>query len=111
MKPLLLTLAILTLAGCQSLGLAPAQTLDQKLAYVAGAVTTVQQSTTTALQAGQITSAQATNLNNLSLNVLSIVTTGRSLEASNASGAANDLALAQTALTSLQTYLKAAGVK
>jgi hypothetical protein len=107
---LLITAIFLLILGillaCAS---APApKTLDQSLAYVEGAVITAQQGITTALTAGQLSSAQATNANTLALNVLSIVTTARAAESSSPASAQNDLALAQTALTAVQTYLTTA---
>ena len=99
------------LSACSSLGIAPAQTLYQKLAYVEGAVIAVQQSVVTALQAKQITSTEGTNINNMALSVLAIVASARGLEGTNVASATNDLTLAQAALTSLQSYLTTAGVK
>jgi uncharacterized membrane protein len=103
---LLATAFLCVLTACASVP-AP-KTLDQSLAYVEGAVITAQQAVTTALAAGQITSAQAVNANNLSLNVLSIVSTARAAEGSSLSSAQADLTLAQSALTALQQYLTTA---
>jgi hypothetical protein len=111
MKPLLLTLAILALAGCQTLGLAPAQTLDQKLAYGYAGVTTALNTIAQATTAGQLTSIQATNANALALQVKSVLDSARALEGSNVTAAQNDLQLAMSSLTAVQTYLTSAGVK
>lgn len=111
MKSLLLTLAILALAGCQSLGLAPAQTLDQKLAYGYAGVTTALTTIASATTAGQLTSIQATNANALALQVKSVLDSARALESTNAPAAQNDLTLAISSLTAVQTYLTATGVK
>jgi hypothetical protein len=105
-----LALALL-LTGCATLGLVAPQTTDQKLAYAEGAVIAAQQSITQALTAGLLTSAQATNANAMTLSALAVIKTGRSLETTNATAAANDLALATNAIAGIQTYLTSAGVK
>lgn len=111
MKNFLAVLALLStgIVGCASLGLAPAQNLDQKIAYAYAGLTTALQGIATATQAGQLTAAQATNANNMSLNVKAVLDTARALETSNATAAANDLALATAALTDVNNYLKSAG--
>lgn len=101
----------ITLQACTSLGLIPAQTLDQKLAYGYAGVTTALNTIATATTAGQLTSAQATHANDLVLQVKSILDDARGLESNNATVAQNDLTLALSSLTAVQTYLTSAGVK
>jgi hypothetical protein len=106
----LLVLTLL-LSGCAQLGLVKPQTTDQKLAYAQGAVIAAQQSITQAVTAHLLTSAQATNANNMTLAALATITTARSVENSNATAAANDLQLATSAIAAIQSYLQSAGVK
>lgn len=111
MKPLILAGVVLLLGACTSLGLAPAQTLDQKLAYGYAGVTTALNTIASATNAGQLSSLQATNANTMTLTVKSILDDARAAEVSNATTAQNDLALALSSLTAVQQYLTAAGVK
>jgi hypothetical protein len=104
-------IALLAMTGCQSLGIAAPQTLDQKLAYAQGAIIAAQQSIAQATTAHLLTSAQATNANNMTLSALAVISTARSLETSNSTAATNDLALATAAISSIQAYLTSAGVK
>jgi hypothetical protein len=111
MKYLLPTAFLCVLVGCKTLGLATPQTLDQKLAYGYAGVTTALNTIATATTAGQLTSVQATNANGLALQVKLVLDAARSLETSNATAAQNDLTLALSSLTAVQTYLTNAGVK
>lgn len=111
MKSLILAAVVLLLGACSSLGLAPAQSLEAKLAYGYAGVTAALNTIATATTAGQLTSTQATNANNLALQAKSILDTARSLETTNATSAQNDLTLALSSLTAIQQYLTSAGVK
>lgn len=111
MKVLIILSAVLMLGACASLGLAQPQTLDQKLAYGYAGVTTALNTITTATTAGQLTSAQATEANNLALQVKAILDNARALEGNDATAAQNDLTLALSSLTAVQQFLTAAGVK
>lgn len=111
MRVLIVTSTALMLGACASLGLAPAQTLDAKLAYGYAGVTTALNTIATATTAGQLTSIQATEANSLALQVKGILDNARALEGSNASAAQNDLTLALSSLTAVQQYLTAAGIK
>jgi hypothetical protein len=104
-------LIALPMLGCQSLGLTTPQTFDQKLAYGYAGVTTALNTVTTALSAGQLSSAQATQANSLVLQAKVILDTARSEEGTNLSSAQNDLTLALTAMNAVETYLTQAGVK
>jgi len=111
MKPLILAAIVLLLGACSSLGLAPAKSLDEKLAYGYGGVTAALNTIATATNAGHLTSDQATHANNLALQAKSILDTARALETTNATSAQNDLTLALTVLTEVQKYLTSSGVK
>ena len=101
----------LSMQGCQSLGLATPQTLDQRIAYSYAGVTTALNTVTTALQSGQLTSTQATNANSLILNVKSVLDTAKGEETADPTAAEKELALGVAAMTAVQNYLAAAGVK
>jgi hypothetical protein len=102
---------VFLLAGCAALGLSTPQNLDQGLAYGYAGVTTALNTIAAATSTGQLTSAQATSANSMVLSVKATLDTAKSLETSNATTAQNDLTLAMTALTAVQTYLTANGVK
>jgi hypothetical protein len=99
------------IAGCTALGLAPAQTLDQKIVYAYAGVDGVLKAIPPALAAGQLSSAKASQANNMALAAKATLDTARAAEISSPSSAATDLALATSALTALQQYLTANGVK
>lgn len=112
MKKILIALVfLLPLMGCQSLGLTTPLTLDQQLAYATGAVTAALNTIAQATTAGTLSSANATKANQMVLQAQTILVSAHSMETTNASGAANDLALATAALTAVQQYLTANGVK
>jgi hypothetical protein len=102
---------LLALSGCATLGLSPAQNLDQKIGYAYGGVTAALQTIAQATTAGTLTSTKATNANNMVLNIKSILDSAKATETTNASAAAIDLQLATTALTAVQAYFTANGVK
>lgn len=101
----------LFIGGCSSLGLAPAQTLDQKIEYGYAGVTAVLQAIPPAIQSGVLSSATATKANNLALQVKTLLDAARTVETTSPSSALNDLNLATAALTAVQQYLIANGVK
>jgi hypothetical protein len=111
MKALIMLGIVLALGGCASLGLATAQTLDQKIAYGYAGVTAVLQTIPAAIQGGTLSSASATKANTMALQVKALLDAARAAEVSNATGALNDLNLATAALTAVQQYLTANGVK
>lgn len=108
---ILVTPLLLLLGGCATLGLTPAQNLDQKIGYAYGGVTAALQTIAQATTAGTLTSTKATNANNMVLNIKSILDTAKASETTNASSAATDLQLATTALAAVQAYFTANGVK
>jgi hypothetical protein len=111
MKAFILLAVMLTLGACASLGLAPAQTLDQKIEYGYAGVTAVLQSIPPAITSGVLSSATATKANTMALQVKTLLDSARAAETTNATGALNDLNLATAALTAVQSYLTANGVK
>jgi hypothetical protein len=98
-------IATLALAGCQALGLASPKGFDQQLAEAYGVHTAVVSATTVAVSAGTISSAEAAQVQTQALSARTLLDTAKSVETSNPTAAANDLALATAALTALQTYL------
>jgi hypothetical protein len=99
------------LSGCTALGLAPTQTLDQKLAYAYSGVDAALKTIVLATADGTLSSAKATAANQMTLAVKSTLDTARATESTNAPSAANDLALATSALTAVQQYLTSNGAK
>lgn len=102
---------LMVLAACQSLGLAPAQTFDQKLAYAYGTHTAVLQAATAAVNAGSITPADGQAVFALAQQSRTLLDSARTLEATDATAAGNKLALAAAVLAQLQTFLQSRGVK
>lgn len=114
MRTLRVTAILLVLlAGCAQLGLAPAQTLSQKIAYAYGTHTAVLQATTAAVTAGTLSSSDATSVLKMADGSQALLDSARALAAAgDVNGATNKLALATAALTALQQYLNAhTGVK
>jgi hypothetical protein len=110
MRNLLLPLLLLC-SGCTALGLAPAQTLDQKIEYAYAGVDGALQSIATATTSGVLSSTKAAQANTMTMAVKTSLDAARAAESTNATGAANDLALATAGLTALQTFLTQSGVK
>lgn len=113
-RPLMLALllafaipATLSLHGCATFGLAPASSFDQRLAYSYGTHTAVLTATTQSLEAGEISSEDATR-------VLKVADQARdALDAARLAAGAGDvttaegrLQLAVALLSELQTYLR-----
>jgi hypothetical protein len=110
MKILLVTL-LFACSACASLGLNAPQTTDQKIAYAYSGVTAALTSIAGAVSSGQLTSAKGTTVNNMVLNVKTLLDAAHAEEAANATAASTDVALAVSALTAVQTYLTQSGVK
>jgi hypothetical protein len=114
MRRLLLCLILLspipffTLEGCTALGLAPAQTFNEKFAYAEASHTAVMQAASNAVTAGQLSSADASKVLSDADNVETVLMAAQSANAAgDAAGANNKLAIATAALTSIQAYLDA----
>lgn len=113
MSPLVVRLSpllVLLLIGCASLGLQPAQTLNQKIAYAYGTHKAVLEATTASVTAGKLSSADATQVLKLADDSRVLLDAATSLAATgDTTGATNKLALATAALTALQTFINAHG--
>lgn len=98
---------LLVLTACSTIGLAPAQNLEQRWAYAVGVHTAVQNATTDALEHGEIAVEDAQR-------VLAIADEARTaldaaqlaLDVGDISTAESRIILATTILTRLQDYLR-----
>ncbi len=107
----LLAFAIV-LVGCASLGNEKAETFRQQLAYAEGVHTSVIDATTSSLNAGTITSAEAESVAKQADNAQLILKASKTAyEAGDSAGANAKLATALTALQALQDFLRAKGSK
>lgn len=105
-----LMLGVMLLSACASLGLSTPKGFDQQLAEAYSVHTAVLQATTTAVNAGSLTSAEATQVQSQANSARALLDSARVAEtAGNTSGASNDLTLAVSALTALQNFLNAKG--
>lgn len=112
MKRLFLSLVIgALLTGCSTLGFAPAQTTDQKIAYAYAGVTGVLTTISQATDAGVLSSSQAERANAMVLQVKNTLDAARMVEGANPNEALQDLNMATAALTAVQQYLNVNGVK
>lgn len=93
------------LVACASLGLAPAQTFDQKLAYAYGTHAAVLETAAPAVQAGTLSAAEGASVLKLADSARALLDAAKSLESTNPSGASAKLALASAILVQLQDYL------
>jgi len=104
LRPVLLSL-LLVLSSCAQLGIAPAKSFDQKLAYAEQVDTAVLSASTSALRAGQITSADQQQVITLADQAKGLIDAAKALSTTDPTGASAKLALATAVLTQLQTYL------
>lgn len=107
----LLPLLLLVLSACSTLGVAPAQSFDQKLAYAYATHTAVLTTATNALSAGTIKSADAEQVLKLADESRALLDGAKAVSSTDPTMAGNKLALAASILTQLQSYLQARGVK
>jgi DNA uptake protein ComE-like DNA-binding protein len=101
--PLLLALALLV--SCAQLGIAPAQSFDQKLAYAEQADAAVLTASTASLRAQQISSADHEKVIAMADQAKGFIDAAKL--ASNPADANAKLALATAVLTQIQTYITA----
>jgi hypothetical protein len=111
MKKLLLPFLLVMMSACSSLGLQPAETIDQKIAYSYGIHTAVLQTAAMLAQSGTLSKADAAQVLALADQSRSLLDAAKTIEATDAATASNKLALAASILTQLQTYLNSKGVK
>lgn len=103
-------LLCLMLAGCAALGLQPAQSLDERLAYAYGTYTAVLQATASAQAAGSVSAVDVGHVRVIADQVRALLDGARAVETTNPAGASNQLQLATRILAELQTYLRSKGV-
>jgi len=107
----LLAVVLLVLAGCAWLGLEPAKSFDDRLAYAYGTNTALREASISALDARTITSANMEHIMSINGQVRVLLDAARSLRGADPSTAEGRLLAATKLLTELQTYLRARGVK
>jgi hypothetical protein len=110
MRVLLLVVG-LTLTGCTALGFTTPQSTDQRIAYAYAGVTASLQTIAQATSAGTLSSTKASQANNMVLQVKSLLDAAKAAEATSDNEALQDLNMATAALTAVQQYLQANGVK
>lgn len=102
----------IVLTGCASLGNEKADTFRQKLAYADSANAAVIDAVTSAYNAGTLAAADARSIEVQADNVQTILVAAKSAYAAgDVAGAQSKLAIALTALQTLQDYLRAHGSK
>lgn len=120
LRSLYVCAAFALLAGCSSLGLAPAQSPSQAIAYAYGSVAAVRTTAAQELTAGQITAVQAQTVLTLtdkartSLDAAEavVLTVGSgTATADQANTIANDLAIATSVLQQVQAMLPSTPIK
>lgn len=102
---------VLVLTGCASLGLAPADSFDTKLAYAYSTHTGVLQAAAISKLNGSITKAEAEQVAALADQSKMFLDSARAVETTNPTGAQNNLTLALAVLNQLQSYLSSQGGK
>lgn len=99
--------AFLVLSGCASLGLAPASSFSDRLAYAVGTHTAVLTAATQSLEAGEIGTEDATRVLKVADESRKALDAARiASDAGDVSTAEGRLQLATALLTELQTYLR-----
>lgn len=99
--------AVLLLSACAQVGLQPAQSFDERLAYAYGANTAVREASVSALDAGSISAEDMEHVIALSDQARSLLDAARVASGAGDLGTAESrLALATSVLTQLQTYLR-----
>lgn len=101
--PLILVLPIVN--GCSTLGLAPASSADESIAYGYGLYTALEQALSASVAAGQVSTAEARQVDTRAGQARELLDAARAAETVNPSGAATDLQTATGILTALQTWL------
>lgn len=101
-----LALGACFLLACAQLGLAPARSFDDRLAYAYATHTAVVEVISAAAQTGQVTPLEGRQAANLADNSRQLLDAAKTLEPTNAAAAAAKLTLATAVLDQLQAYLK-----
>jgi hypothetical protein len=102
-------LLVVLLNACSALGLAPAQSFDQQLAYAYGTHTAVLQATASARDAGTLSPADVQHVTAAADQARTLLDGARTLEATDPGAASSHLHTAVAILTELQTWLRARG--
>lgn len=103
---------LFVLTGCAALGLTEAKNFEQRLAYAYGTNTAVREASTSALNAGTITSKDMEAVIPLNDQIRQVLDASRAaLSAGDIKTAEARLMLAVNLTTQLQTYLRTKGVK
>lgn len=111
-KVLSLIVALLMLCACSSLGLQPAESFDQRLAYAYGTNTAVRTAAANAATVGTITKADAQFVLKQTDEARTLLDAARvAVNLGDPSTAEGRLQLAVGILTQLQTYLNARAAK
>lgn len=106
MLSIVIALIFSVLVGCSSLGLGPAQSLDQKIAYAYGTHTAVLEAATSAVNSNALSVDDAKQVLILADQSKQLLDAGRVAERANDTATANSkITLAVTVLAQLQTYL------
>ena len=103
--------ALSLITACASLGLAPADSFDARLAYAYGTHTAVLQAATAAVSAGTLTRKDGEAVLTLAQQSRTLLDSARAVENTDPTTAAGRLALAASILSQIQTYLQSRGVK
>ncbi|SRR6266481_4547483 len=101
-----LALPLLLLVACAQLGLQPAQTTDQKIAYAYGVHTAVLETASAEITAKQLTPREGNQILQLADQSRVLLDSAKDLANSDATTAQGKLILATGILTQLQTYLR-----
>ncbi len=109
MRKLLPLLALLALTSCAQLGVAPARSFDQRLAYAYGTHTAVLEAAAAGVRAGALTPADGAAVLRLADQSRQVLDAARDIETTNIKGAESKLALAAAILAELQEYLNKGG--
>lgn len=99
------------ITGCASLGLAPADSFDARLAYAYGTHTAVLQAASAAVNAGTLSKQDGATVLTLATQSRVLLDSARAVESTDPTTAAGRLQLATQVLTQIQTYLQSKGVK
>lgn len=97
---------VLMLAACAQLGLAPAKSFDDRLAYAYGTNTALREASTAALNAKQITSSDMEHIMAVNDQARSILDAARGMKDIDPKTAEGRLVLATNLLVQLQTFLR-----
>ena len=111
LKSFYLVALLVCLAGCAQLGLAPAETFSEKLAYMEGVNTALREGSTDALNHREITSADMEHVIDINTKAKTLLSAARMFKDTDMATAQAKLTAATLLIGELQAYLRARGVK